>query len=273
MGATAEAFEAVRALVRERAAIALDTSKGYLVDARLQPLAKAEGFGTIDAMVSELRRPEREELRRAVVEAMTTNETFWFRDVDVWKAIEKELAERLQRATTISPVRVWSAACSTGQEPYTLSMIARTVAPRVTPVTFRVLATDLDRAAMATAQGGVYNVVEVNRGLPAPHLVRWFERQGTDWRVKDEVRAHVTFREANLSRPLPRDGSYDLVLLRNVLIYFDPEDRRKVLMQVAERLRPGGLLFLGKAEGMHGLQTPFAQIRRHGVVCYQMPGA
>ena len=252
-----ERFEYVRRLVAAESALALTEAKAYLVEARLAPIAEREGFDSVDELVARLPAAA-PSLRDDVVQAMTTNETSFFRDTHPFEALrEVVIPERL--AANGGRLSLWSAAASTGQEAYSLAML---VADHFPAAQVTILATDLSRDVLARAQQGLFNQLEVNRGLPVSMLVRHFERDGTSWRVSPDIRRRVQFRQLNLARPwtatVPRT---DVVLLRNVLIYFDTPAKQAVLGQVARVLAPGGVLFMGGTETTYGLDEGWQCVR------------
>lgn len=253
MTIAAEAFGFVRDLVRRESAIVLDDGKEYLVESRLLPLAKAQGDPSIDAYVDRARRQPHGPVVREIVEALTTNETSWFRDSEPFVGLRSTVvpAVAAARATT-RRVRVWSAACSSGQEPYSIAM-ALAEAPQLAGWTREVVGTDLSLEMVERCRDARYTQLEVNRGLPAAQLVRWFDRDGAAWRVNAELRAMTSFRELNLVRPLPPIGRFDVIFLRNVLIYFDLGTKREVLRRVRELLAPDGFLYLGASETTMGV--------------------
>jgi len=254
---SAETFAYVADLVRRSSAIRLDAGKEYLVESRLAPLARTAGVPDVDAYVTRVRRSRDVRAHDEVVEAMTTNETSWFRDVGPFAALrERILPNWTASAVPGSRLRVWSAACSTGQEPYSIAMVLADSAVRGASI----LATDLSTQVLERARQGTYTQLEVNRGLPAPMLVRHLTREGAGWQVADELRRAVTFQRHNLLDPAPRGGPFDVVFLRNVLIYFDLEDRRGVLERVHRVLRPGGWLLLGAAETPVGVHDGFERV-------------
>lgn len=258
-------FDFVRKVVREDSAIMLDHTKDYLITARLTPLARREDAASLTDLLNRVRQGV-PRLRRDIVEALTTNETSFFRDVHPFDALREHILPSLHE--TGRPVRIWSAASSTGQEAYSVAMLIRSSVQHFPPVT--ILGTDLSGEAVARASTGRYTQLEVNRGLPARMLVRWFDRDGLTWQVKDELRQMVTFRELNLARPWPAMPAADVVLLRNVLIYFDLAARRAVLEQVTRALRPGGFLILGSAETTYDLGPRFERVQLGRASCHRL---
>lgn len=266
-----ESLEYVQVLVYERSGIVLDSSKGYLVETRLAPVAKAEGLAGVDELVSKLRATGRSSLLHiACVEGLTTNETSFFRDVAVYRMIEKQVVPSIisERAAT-RKLRIWSAACSTGQEPYTLAMLLDKTFPQLRSWSVEITATDLDTQILTKARKGSFSQLEVNRGLPAAYLVKYFEKQGARWEIKEPIRKQIQFRQLNLTRPWPGMGRMDIVLLRNVLIYFDVETKRRILDRVLSLLAPGGGLILGGAETTMGIHDGYERVRLPGGAIYR----
>lgn len=252
-------FATVAALARRRAAIVLSPGKEYLVEARLTPLARELGLPDLAALVDVVRR-ERERGRTSdrVVDALTTNETSWFRDRHPFDALGTDVVGELVRSGRPDrTIRIWSAACSTGQEPYSILMLLNDRLAAHPGWRVDMLATDISETALAQAREGRYGQLEMNRGLPAPLLVRNFTRSGPGWQVRPELRSQVTFRSQNLIEPFAPMQPLDVVMLRNVLIYFDTETKRRILANVRRVLRPGGLLFLGAAETTLNLDAAF----------------
>lgn len=248
-------FDFVRELASRESALALGDDKGYLVEARLAPIAEREGCETVSQLVGRLRTGP-SALRSDVVHSLTTNETSFFRDVHPFDAMRDVLLPAAIAAH--GRASVWSAAASTGQEAYTIAMIAADSLPTAT---VSILATDLSSAVLARAAAGHFSQLEVNRGLPATKLVRHFERDGSRWRVNEDIRRRVRFRELNLARPWPVLPRMDVVLLRNVLIYFDKPARQAALAQVAKVLNPGGVLLLGSAETTYGTADGWERVQ------------
>lgn len=269
MTISADTFAFVADLVRRRSAILLEPGKEYLVESRLLPLARAAGLSGVDAFVADLRtRPQADRTER-VVEALTTNETSWFRDVAPFQALAEHVVPDLVHRGGATRLRVWSAACSTGQEPYS---IAITLADLLgASVGVEVLATDLNAQVLERAAAGTFTQLEVNRGLPAPTLVKHFRRAGSGWQVADELRRAVTFRRHNLLDPAP-GGPFDVVFLRNVLIYFDLPTKRAVLERVRAVLRPGGYLVLGAAETTIGVHDAYERVVAGRATVYRVVG-
>jgi len=271
MSIAPEAFTFVRDLVRRESAIVLDAGKEYLVESRLTPLARHAGEGDVNAYVRSLQVRHDPVRSRQVVEALTTNETSWFRDADPFTALRTEVLPELAKARTNRQLRIWCAACSSGQEPYSVVMSALDT-PAVAGWKLDVVATDLNEEVLQRARRGTYSQLEVNRGLPATTLVKHFTREGASWRISPVVSSAVTFRPLNLMRPFPPMGTFDVVFLRNVLIYFDLPTKRDILRRVRRVLSPDGYLFLGAAEMTMGVDDSWQRVPAGRSSVYRIRG-
>ena len=243
----------LRGLVMGQSHNVLDPSRDYLFETRLSRLLRNQGLNSLEELVHNLRFQKNPPLERAIAEAMTINETSFFRDVRPFDLLRTELLPQLieGRRRTRS-LRFWSAACSTGQEGYSLSMMLLEHFPMLTGWTFAIEGTDLSNEVVERARAGRYHRIEINRGLPARFVVRYFDHSGEDWTVKPEVRKACNFRQANLcapSLPFSRLGDqFDVIFLRNVMLYFSHETRRTLLQGVHRLLAEDGVLFLGSSE-------------------------
>lgn len=269
MTVSASDFQFVRHLVRDHSAIVLEDNKEYLVQARLRPVAEREGLSSVTELVARLRSGP-SSLRDDVVEAIATHETSFFRDIHQFDALRDEVIPGLLDGGRRT-LKIWAAAASTGQEPYSVAMLLREHFPNAPDA--EILATDLSQEVLMRAATGRFSQLEVNRGLPARLLVKYFDRHGLDWEVKERVRRMVTVRQLNLARPMPPLPPMDIVMLRNVLIYFDAPAKAAVLRQVARVLRPGGYLFLGSAETTYGLDPQYERVNIGRTVCYRLGAA
>jgi chemotaxis protein methyltransferase CheR len=259
MTLSASEFAYISGLVRRDAAIVLEPGKEYLVEARLMPLARQTGAATVSEFVIRAQQRPEPDVHRRIVDALTTNETSFFRDGEPFTAMAgMVLPELLANRSTSRHLRVWSAACSSGQETYTLAMQMHDNLPN--GWSYEILGTDISTEVLARAEAGRYTQLEVNRGLPAPALVRHFERVGGHWQVAPHLRKNVSFRRLNLATPLPALGQFDVIFLRNVLIYFDVATKRAVLDRVGTLLKPDGWLFLGSAETTIGIDDRFDRV-------------
>lgn len=265
------AFNFIRQLVRDRAAIVLDDGKQYLVNNRLSQLARREGLASAQAVVDRLRAAPESGLQRKVVEAMTTTETLFFRDGKPYEALRNTiLPELLRLRATERRLQIWSCACSSGQEPYSIGMLVREYFPTLTGWDLRMLATDISTEMLARSRAGRYSQLEINRGLPGTFRSKYFEQIDVDWQIRDELRRMVEFRELNLAGPWGTIPPADLIMLRNVLIYFDIETKRSVLAKIRKMLRPGGFLILGTAETTVNLDDSFDLLRSDGTSYYRL---
>jgi len=255
-----ETFCFVRDLVRRESAIVLSRGKEYLVESRLLPVAREEGLADIEKLVEKVRQHPHSPVSRRLVEALTTNETSWFRDGDPFAALRDTVVPDLASSRrTTRRLRIWSAACSSGQEAYSIAMTLLDT-PAVADWTIEILGTDLSSVMVQRARQGRYSQLEVNRGLPASHLVRHFERDGAGWRVNAQLRSMARFSELNLMRPFPTVGRFDVVFLRNVLIYFDVATKRDILHRVGQVLASDGYLYLGAAEMTMGVDDAWERV-------------
>ncbi len=273
MPISAAEFDYVRTLIRERAGIALEPGKEYLVESRLDPLARQEGFPTLTHFLASLRSsPLAGGLHHKVVQAMTTNETSFFRDVRPFEILRSTvLPELIQKRGSLRSLNFWCAASSTGQEPYTVAMVMRESIPAVLATwNMRFIATDISTEVLARAIQGRYSQLEVNRGLPATMLVKYFQQEGSEWQVKSELRRMVEFREINLTEPWSTLPAMDIVFMRNVLIYFSVETKKDILARVRQLLKPGGFLFLGSSETTLNLDGGFEPVPTDRTACYRL---
>ncbi len=256
-----EDFEYVRDLLRESSGIALEPGKEYLVETRLRALAEELKAPSVQEFIRQLRNSASRGTHRRVVEAMTINETFFFRDAHVFEVLQKNIlpsiiaTRRVERSLTI-----WSAACSTGQEPYSVALILREHFPELASWSCRIIATDINEQVLSKAETGCYSRLEVNRGMPARLLAKYFSPNKLDWQLHSDLRQMVEFRQLNLTSAWGLLPNMDVVLLRNVLIYFEVEMKRKILKRMQAQLRPDGYLLLGSAEATFGLNESFQRL-------------
>lgn len=262
-------FEYVAGFVRREASIVLGPGKEYLVEARLAPVARKAGARDVSEFLSNVRQRPNTTALQAIVDALTTNETSWFRDREPFTALtETVLPELVAARSATRRLRVWSAACSSGQEPYSLAITLRQFLPA--GWSFEIVASDISSEMIKRAEAGVFSQVEVNRGLPANALLHNFERDGAHWKVSPTLRQCVTFQRLNLAAPLPPIGTFDLVFLRNVLIYFDVETKNDVLNRISKHMRPDGYLFLGAAETTIGVNDNYERFAVGRAAAYRL---
>jgi chemotaxis protein methyltransferase CheR len=254
-------FEFVRAALRERSAHALEDDKTYLVETRLLPVARRHGFPSVEDLVLCLRSRANESLLGELVEAMTINETFFFRDDHPFDVLrEVVLPELVRRRAEVRCLNIWCAACSSGQEPYSVALLLRHYFPALSAWNVRLIGSDLSTAMLERARRGLYSELEVSRGLPPELLAAYFQKQKDGWQLQDEIRRMVEFLCINLSSAWPALPPLDLVLLRNVLIYFDVPTKQQILDKVRSLLQPDGSLLLGGAETTHNLSDSFLPV-------------
>ena len=267
------AFASVSALVRRETSMVYDEGKEYLVEARLNPLAQAKGMG-LEEYVARLAFDATE--RRKVIDALTINETSWFRDQTPYQAFTEAMVPPLVRNRAVTRrLRVWSAACSSGQEAYSIAMLLDQHLPQGWQ--YEIVATDISTQMLERVKTGRYSQVEVNRGLPATSLVRYFTQVGREWEIAERLRQRVTTRHLNLAAPYLGLGTFDVIWLRNVLIYFDAETKADILRRMLPMLAPDGFLLLGSSETTLDLPADLAAAWRREqigrVPAYQRAGA
>jgi chemotaxis protein methyltransferase CheR len=263
-------FDYIRTLVRARSAIVLEPGKEYLVQARLLPVAKKQGLDDISALVGKLKRGD-PGLTTEVVEAMTTNETSFFRDQHPFETLREDVVPDLMvKRAADRTLNIWSAAASTGQEAYTIAMTLREHFANLSGWKVSILGTDLSQEVLDKAREGRFAQIEVNRGLPAALLVKYFDRAGPAWRVKPELKNGIEFKQLNLMNAFPAMPRMDIVFLRNVLIYFDINTKRDILARVRKAMAPDGYMFLGGAETTLQFEGMFERVPRAKGNCYRV---
>lgn len=241
-------FEFLSQDVKKRTGLVLGTEKAYLVDSRLGPVARREGFASVEALVDAMMRGDRN-LCVAASEALATHETFFFRDKTPFELFEQAILPAFKTSRAGRKLKIWCAAASSGQEPYSLAMLLdEGVGPDAD-----ILATDMSGPVLEKAKAGVYSQFEVQRGLPIQRLVKHFDQTGETWRIKPHLRQKIRFEQGNLLEDFSRYGRQDVIFCRNVLIYFDIETKAKVLDRLAALLADDGYLILGAAETVVGL--------------------
>jgi chemotaxis protein methyltransferase CheR len=262
-------FDYVRGLVKEQAGIVLDTRR-YLVESRLASLARKEGFASPEELVARLRDRKFSGLGRKVVESMTTHETAFFRDLHPFEVLRTTvLPQVLSRRLLARKLSIWCAACSTGQEAYSIAMMLREHFPSLARWEVSLIASDLSERVLTRAKEGRFTQLEVNRGLSQELVSKYFEPDGGDFRIRSDVRAMVDFREVNLLAKWPPMPRLDVVVMRNVLIYFDADTKRSILSRLSEVLEPDGYLFLGGAETTVYLDDSFVRLPLERAGCYR----
>ncbi len=251
-------FELYKSLLLEKSGLVITPDKSYLLDSRLTPIAKKWNYPTLEMMTLQLRAIPDPKLVKDVVEAMTTNETSFFRDTKPFTLFQETvLPHMIQNRASRKKVRIWCAACSSGQEPYSLSMILKDKEAQLKGWQFEIIATDLSEDILGQARKATYSQFEVQRGLPIQYLMKYFTQVGETWQLKDEIKNMVKFSTFNLLDDMSRLGQFDIVFCRNVLIYFDEKNKAQILARVDKQMDKDAFLFLGGAETVLGITDKF----------------
>jgi chemotaxis protein methyltransferase CheR len=251
-------FDLYRDLLKEKSGLTLTPDKAYLLESRLTPVAKKWGYSSLDTMCMALRGVPDPNLIKDVVEAMTTNETSFFRDskpFDLFR--DYMLPEMMKSRASAKKLRIWCAAASSGQEPYSLSMLLKEKGAALNGWTIEIVGTDISTEILDTAKRGEYSQFEVQRGLPITLLMKYFEQKGEKWCLKDDIKKMVKYQYFNLLDSMAALGKFDLVFCRNVLIYFDRDTKADILNRMAKQMAPDSMLVLGGAETVMGITETF----------------
>jgi len=266
----ADSYRFLTDYIYRESGIVLDEEKHYLLEARLTPILQREKLASFDELCSTLRANGNPPLHRQVVEAMTTHETLFFRDVAPFDALKTQILPPLiEQRKTLRKLTFWSAASSSGQEAYSIAMLLLEMG--LGNWNIQILGTDLSEQILTRAREARYMQIEVNRGLPASYLVKYFERKGMEWLIRDEVRRMVRFEKFDLRQSMRTKGPFDVIFCRNVLIYFDLETKKKILRELRGALFTGGYLSLGGAETTLNLDDAFQRVTLGKAVFYQAP--
>jgi chemotaxis protein methyltransferase CheR len=265
------AFAEIAAHVHARSGLALGPEKLYLLETRLAPIMRRENLPDLWALAQRL--PRSETLSKAVVEAMTTNESLFFRDVTPFQHLRDVALPKLHRTRPAGQkLRIWSAASSSGQEAYSLAITASETPRLIEDRGVEILGTDIATGPLDRARAGLYTAFEVQRGLSGPQLAKYFLRENEQWRIAPWLRAMVSFREWNLLAPLAPLGTFDIVFCRNVLIYFDPPTKARVMAAIRRQMAPDGLIYLGASETPMGVAPDLVRAAS-GCGVYSLPAA
>jgi chemotaxis protein methyltransferase CheR len=270
---SADDYKFLADLLKRASGLALGEGKDYLLESRLPPVATRLGFADIAALVQALRQRPTADMEKGVCDAMTTGETFFFRDSTPFVVLEKQIIPELLPKVRAQgrPLRIWCAASSTGQEPYSIAMIVDQMRSTIGTTRVEIIATDYATATLARAKEGIYNQFEVQRGLPVQLLVKYFQQVPSGFQVTADLRSKVTFRELNLLHPFTSLGMFDIVFVRNVLIYFDTLTKRDVLERIARQLHPGGSVLLGGTENTLGITAKLVRQQGSTASIYRHP--
>lgn len=246
---TEQDYDFIRKLVHAKTAILIDEQKNYLIDSRLMILKEKKQYKNVEEIIHKLKYEQCEKCIREVINIMTTNETSFFRDKHPFEALKLSIVPAILAKKQNKSLTIWSGACSTGQEPYSLAILLCEFFPKiVAEFSIKILATDISTDVLEHAKKGLFTQNEVNRGLPIQYLLKYFDRQGQSWQVKEPVRQMIEFRQLSLNNDWAFIPRMDIVFLRNVLIYFTEQTRFNILHQIKQRIYPQGYLFLGAGE-------------------------
>lgn len=264
-------FGYLRQLVRQHSAVVLTADKEYLAELHLGKLAQSEGFDSIAALVAYLRTQTFSDLHFRAIELLVTTETSFFRDVYPFDALKNfVLPELIERRNNERSLNIWCAACSSGQEPYTIAMLVREQFPILLNWNLRLIASDFSSQILTRARQGRYTQLEINRGLSPSLRDKYFQQQDNKWQIASNIRQMVEFRQINLIDSLSSLPAMDIIFLRNVLIYFDTETKKTILAKVRSLLKPDGYLFLGGGETTLHLDDAFERVQIEKSVCYRL---
>lgn len=264
-------FDFVASLLHHQCALVLEPGKEYLIKSRLTPVAQKNGLATLDQLIQRLRDRRDPALVTAVVEAMVTTETSFFRDVHPFEALKKSVLPHLiELRRSQRQLNIWCGASSSGQEPYSLAILIREYFPELNNWRIRFSATDVSQEMLERSRVGRYSQLEVNRGLPTPLLLKWFRQDSAFWQIDQSIRSGITFSQLNLSQPWPAMPQWDLILLRNVMIYFDVSAKKEILGRTARVLARDGYLLLGGAETTLNLDDSYRRVENLRTGFYQL---
>jgi len=263
-----EDFDFIAKLLKDRSGLVITPDKAYLLESRLMPLARARNLKGIEDIIAKMRGRD-EALCREVTEAMTTNESFFFRDAKPFDQFRDTVLPLMSTARAAKKsLRIWSAACSSGQEAYSLAMILKENAAKLAGWRIEIIGTDISQEMLEKAKAGLYSQFEVQRGLPIQYLVKYFKKKDESWQIDPAIRAMVQFREFNLLHDMKLLGQFDVVFCRNVLIYFDQPTKTKVLEAISKQMPDDGMLYLGGAETVLGISDRFKPMpNQRGIYC------
>jgi chemotaxis protein methyltransferase CheR len=269
-----EERQSVARYIHSICAIALDQSKDYLIESRLSGLIAETNCTTFSQLVDLAKSQTSGMLKRRIIDEITTNETLFFRDASPFDLLRHkvvpEIVDRRARTTAAVPIRIWSAACSTGQEIYSIAIVLRELLGDLNGYNVRLVGTDISDQAIARASEGIFSQIEMARGLPDATRAKFFAPHPKGWKVRDEIRAMASFRKINLMEDFSGLGRFDIVFCRNVAIYFNERDRASLFQRIAQRLEPDGCLVIGAMESLGGVCPQFESKRHLRSVYYQL---
>lgn len=255
-------YEFLSGFLLQSSGLALGAGKEYLLEARLTPLAQSWGLSNYEELIGELRKGQDLRLSTAVTETMTTNETSFFRDKTPFEDLKNIILPALiESRKQQRSLRIWSAAASTGQELYSFLMMLRESFPELKTWNVEIIGTDIAVSMLDRCEGGVYSQFEVQRGLPTPLLIKYFKQDSNGWKISDDLRKQVSWRQQNLLESFSHLGQFDLIMCRNVLIYFEVDVKKQVIDRMSAMMRPDGYYMLGAAESVVGVTDTFNRFR------------
>lgn len=257
----AASYKFLQGFLKQRSGLVLADDKQYLIESRLMPIARKAGLDSVDTVASKIKLDERGTLASQVIEAMTTNESFFFRDKTPFDNFtDTMLPDLMEKRRMQKKLRIWCAAASTGQEPYSLGICLKELGAKATGWSFDIIGTDLSTQVLEKAKSGVYTQFEVQRGLPIQLLLKYFTQDGDIWRINPELRSMIQYKVLNLLDSYVALGRFDVVFCRNVLIYFDQKTKTDILERIAKQMPEDGYLVLGAAETVVGLTDRFKPV-------------
>lgn len=272
-----EEFNLITEYIHAITGIALDQSKAYLIESRLDSIIKELNCSSFSDLCHKAKADPAKSIERKIIDAISTNETQFFRDTGPFELLRHKILPELidtrgakPSGLLPTPIRIWSAACSTGQEVYSIAIVLKELLPDLKQYNIKLLGTDISDAAIAQSSYGTYNKFEIERGLQPEKLNKYFYRNGDNWKIKDEIRTMATFRKLNLMLPLNGLGKFDIVFCRNVAIYFDLDARKKLFDKIADALEPDGYLIIGATESLTGICPRFEPQQHLKTIFYQL---
>jgi chemotaxis protein methyltransferase CheR len=270
-------FKFLADFLKAESGLIITEEKTYLVESRLVPVARKRGLADLDELVAKIRGKSDPELNKVVIEAMTTNESFFFRDIKPFESLKNTVLPQIvpaRKAANAKKIRIWSAACSSGQEPYTIAMVLNEEPGLLQGLDFEIVGTDLSSEILDKAKEGIYTQFEAQRGLPIQLLMKYFTQVGEHWQINEQIRGQVQLSQANLLQDISQFGKFDIVFCRNVLIYFDAPTKTDILGRMQRQMPNDGYLFLGGAETVVGVSDCFATVQgERGVYVVNSEGA
>lgn len=271
MKVSPEQFAFLRSLLRRKTGVVIDDSKQYLVVARLMPIVNQRAIPSLDTLIDRMKSRLDPTLERDVLNAMMTHETSFFRDRSPFETLHGLIDELVPRRKVLRQLTIWSAACSTGQEPYSIAMLLNEHFPDLVATwRVRIIATDISEPILAKAREGMFSNLETNRGLPAELLTKYFRQLQGKWSITQDCRRLVEFRQLNLNGTWPMMPVCDIIFLRNVMLYFDVPTRAALVGKMRKSLKPDGAIFLGGAETMIGIDTGYERLLGKGCSYYRV---